>query len=64
MARFSTTEWLIFSLVWLIASFGSAALLAHLYRKLHPELDFYKLWALWTVIVSLLAGAIFALDLL
>lgn len=64
MGRFSTVEWLIFSLVWLVASFGSAALLARLYRKLHPELDFHKLWAFWTVIVSLLAAAAFALDLL
>lgn len=63
MRQLGTAEWLIFSAVWLVVSFGSGALLAWWYRRLHPALSFYKLWALWTVIVSLAAAGIFALGL-
>jgi hypothetical protein len=55
--------WLAISAAWLVGSFGSSAVLALLYRRLHPELSFYKLWAFWAVVVSMLALAIFALDL-
>jgi hypothetical protein len=55
--------WLIVSAAWLAGSFGSAAVLALLYRRLHPELSFYKLWAFWTIVVSALAAALFALGL-
>jgi hypothetical protein len=48
-------------LTWLIAAFGSGAALAWLYRRLHPELDFHKLWAVWTVVVSIAAAAIYFL---
>lgn len=58
--RFGTIGWLLVTLVWLLGAFGSGAALALLYRTLHPELAYYKLWAFWTVVVSVLAGAIFA----
>ena len=61
-AEYSTLEWLIISAVWLIASFGSAAILAKLYKRLHPELSFHKLWALWTVVLSVLAVLLFSLG--
>jgi hypothetical protein len=53
----------VLSAAWLIGSFGSAALLALLYRRLHPELSFYKLWAFWVIIVSVLAAGVFAFGL-
>jgi hypothetical protein len=55
--------WLIISAAWLLGAFGSAALLALLYRRLHPELSFYKLWAFWTLIVSGIAAAVFAFGI-
>jgi hypothetical protein len=63
LARFGRVEWLAISAAWLIASFGSAALLALLFKRLYPELSFHKLWALWVVVVSVAAGAVFALGL-
>ncbi|MEX2583839.1 MAG: hypothetical protein WD766_11225 [Gemmatimonadota bacterium] len=57
-------EWLAISAAWLIGSFGSAALLALLYRRLHPELSFHKLWVFWTVVVSLLALLILGTGLI
>lgn len=47
-------EWVVFGLAWLVGAFGGGWLLALLYKRLHPALAFYKLWALWTM---LLAGA-------
>jgi hypothetical protein len=45
---------------WLLGAFGGGAALAWLYKRLHPELAFYKLWALWTTVL----GAIVALLLI
>jgi hypothetical protein len=55
--------WLVVSIAWLIGAFGSSALLALLYKQLHPELSFHRLWAFWAVIVSIVAALIFALGL-
>lgn len=60
MAELSTVQWVIFSVVWLAGSFGTAALLALLYKRLHPGLSFYKLWALWSVVVSVVAVIVLA----
>lgn len=59
----SRTYWVVIGLVWLAAAFGSGAALAWFYRRLYPGLAFYKLWALCTVVVSLVAAAVFALGL-
>jgi hypothetical protein len=37
--------------------------LAGLYRRLHPALSFHYLWALWTVIVSVVALAVLGLGI-
>jgi hypothetical protein len=60
----SRLQWALIGLVWLASAFGTGAVLAYLYRRLHPSLSFYKLWALWTALVSVVAAAIFALGLL
>jgi hypothetical protein len=59
----STLHWAAIGAAWLAAAFGSGAALAWLYRRLYRGLSFYKLWAFWTVVVSLAAVAIFGLGL-
>jgi hypothetical protein len=44
--------WAIVALVWLLVALASGAALAWLYKRLHPGLAFYKLWAFWTMILS------------
>ena len=39
-----------------MAALASGAALAWLYKRLHPSLAFYKLWAFWTMILSLLVA--------
>lgn len=46
--------WALIAVAYLAGAFGGGWLLAWLYKRLHPELAFYKLWALWSM---LLAGA-------
>jgi hypothetical protein len=46
--------WLIVAAAWLLGAFGGGWVLAWLYKRLHPELAFYKLWAMWSMV---LAGA-------
>jgi len=58
------SEWLVFAAAWVVGAFGCGAALAWFFRRLHPELSFHKLWAFWTVVLSLVAAVIFALDLL
>lgn len=53
-------HWLVILAAWAVGSLGSAAALAWLYRRLHPSLAFYKLWAFWTMVVSLIAAAVLA----
>ena len=53
---------LILGLVWLLASLGAGAALAWLYKRLHPSLAFYKLWALWSMLLSVLAALVLLLG--
>lgn len=61
---FAQNGWPLIALVWLICSFATGAILAALYKRLHPSLAFYKLWAFWTVLTSLLAAGIYLLGLI
>ncbi len=54
MRELGALGWLALTVVWMICTFGGGAALAWLYKRLHPELAFYKLWAMWSAI---LAGA-------
>jgi hypothetical protein len=56
-------HWMIIGIVWLAAAFGSGAALAWFYQRLYRGLSFYKLWAFWTVVASVVAAAVFALGL-
>ncbi|HEX8670440.1 MAG TPA: hypothetical protein VF710_01050 [Longimicrobium sp.] len=55
--------WLLIAVVWMIGTFGGGAALAWLYKRLHPELAFYKLWALWSAVLSGAAVLAFAFGL-
>ncbi|HEU4557074.1 MAG TPA: hypothetical protein VFS20_04465 [Longimicrobium sp.] len=45
-------QWVPVGIAWLVGSFGGGAALAWLYKRLHPSLAFYKLWALWTTVLG------------
>jgi hypothetical protein len=47
---------LLVAVVWLLAALGSGAGMALLYKRLHPSLAFYKLWAFWTMVLSALVA--------
>jgi hypothetical protein len=53
--------WLMVGTAWLVGAFGGGALLALLYKRLHPALSFYKLWAFWTMTLSGVAALVLAL---
>ena len=52
--------WLALSAAWAVGAFGGGAALAWLYKRLHPQLAFYKLWAFWTMILSGVAVLVIA----
>jgi hypothetical protein len=52
--------WLIIGAAWMLGSFGSGAALAWLYKRLHPDLAFYKLWAFWTAVLGGAAALVLA----
>jgi hypothetical protein len=52
--------WLAIGAAWLVGTFGGGWLLARLYKRLHPELAFYKLWAAWAAVLNGLAAVVFA----
>jgi hypothetical protein len=52
--------WLLVGAAWLAGAFGGGAALAALYKRLHPGLAFYKLWALWAMLLSAGAALLFA----
>lgn len=47
---------------WAVGSVGGGAALAWLYRRLHPSLSFWKLWALWTMVLSVAVALVLALG--
>lgn len=53
--------WSVVALVWLVCAVASGAALAWLYKRLHPTLAFYKLWAFWTMILSAIVAVTLAL---
>jgi hypothetical protein len=56
--------WVLIGAAWLLGAFGGGALLAALYKRLHPSLAFYKLWAAWTMILSAVAALLFGFGLI
>lgn len=58
----STLQWALIGAVWLACAFGGGAALAWLWKRRHPALSFHKLWALWTVVLSLAVALLLALG--
>jgi len=48
---------------WLLGAFGGGAALAWLYKRLHPGLAFYKLWALWTTVLGSMVALLLILGI-
>ena len=59
----SAVRWLPVAVAWLVGAFGGGAALAWLYKRLHPGLAFYKLWALWTTVLGALVAVMLMLGL-
>jgi hypothetical protein len=55
--------WLLVGGAWMLGTFGGGWLLAALYKRLHPSLSFYKLWALWSSLLGAIVAMIFGLGL-
>ena len=56
------TDWLVIGAAWFVGTFGGGWLLARLYKRLHPSLSFYKLWAFWSTLLSAFVALLFALG--
>ena len=54
--------WLIIGAAWMVGAFGGGAALAWLYKRLHPQLAFYKLWAFWTAVLGGTVAILIALG--
>ena len=52
--------WLAVAAAWLVGAFGGGWLLAALYKRLHPGLAFYKLWALFAALLNGVVALLFA----
>ena len=55
--------WLLVGAVWMVGTFGGGWALAWLYKRLHPSLSFYKLWAFWSALLGGAVALILALGL-
>lgn len=53
-------EWLVIGVAWMFGTFGSGAALAWMYKRLYPELAFYKLWAFWSAVIAGAAALVLA----
>jgi hypothetical protein len=53
-------EWALVAAAWFVGAFGCGWLLARLYKRLYPELAFYKLWAAFTAVSSGMVALLFA----
>jgi hypothetical protein len=47
----------------MLGTFGGGWVLAWLYKRLHPSLSFYKLWAFWSMLLGGVVALVFALGL-
>jgi hypothetical protein len=52
--------WVVIGAAWMVGTFGGGWLLARLYKRLHPELAFYKLWAAWAAVLNAVVALLFA----
>ena len=62
MAGSGGSVWLAFGLAWFVGMFGGGWMLARLYKRLHPSLAFYKLWAFWSMVLGGVVALLMALG--
>ncbi|HSU14312.1 hypothetical protein [Longimicrobium sp.] len=55
--------WSAIAIGWLAGTFGGGAALAWLYKRLHPQLAFYKLWAMWSAVLGGIVALLLAFGL-
>ena len=55
--------WTAVAVGWMIGTFGGGAALAWLYKRLHPQLAFYKLWAMWSTVLGAVVALLLAFGL-
>jgi hypothetical protein len=53
-------DWLVIGAAWMLGTFGCGWILARLYKRLYPQLAFYKLWAFWSAILGGVVALVFA----
>ena len=56
----SPAGWVLIGAAWMVGAFGGGWVLAWLYKQLHPELAFYKLWATCAAVLSGVVALLFA----
>ena len=44
----------------MVGTFGGGWVLAWLYKRLYPDLAFYKLWATWSALLAGIVALLFA----
>jgi hypothetical protein len=52
--------WALVGAAWMVGAFGGGWLLARLYKRLYPELAFYKLWAVFSGVLNGVVALLFA----
>jgi hypothetical protein len=52
--------WVVIGAAWMVGTFGGGWLLAALYKRLYPELAFYKLWAVFAAFLNAAVALLFA----
>ena len=57
------TWWAIVAAAWMLGTFGGGWVLARIYKRLHPSLSFYKLWALWSMLLGGTVALVFAFGI-
>lgn len=51
--------WALLALAWMAGTFGGGWVLAWLYKRLYPDLAFYKLWATWSAVLAGIVALLF-----
>ncbi len=55
--------WFVVGLGWMVGTFGGGWVLAWLYKRLYPDLAFYKLWATWSALLAGIVALLFAFGI-
>lgn len=56
--------WLLLAAVWLLTSLVGGAALAFLAKRIHPGLNWHRLWVVYTALLAFMVAAVMAIALL